>query len=511
MVVKTAGRREDVRYSVPKIPVEITSGSSSVCGVVVDMNRFEAWISDCEVKEGDACLSVCLASSYLIDRQVHVEQVGAADGKHWCRVKFHQPLTEQDLVRLGVIPEQSEAMAELLRTDYEEVRREIRDIKNCRTSIFVWTMGALGAAVVSFIVMQSRFQTPTALAATTVLLGVFLVGVLAVTEKVRAINFREGLAAVLGTYIRSNTVPPRYVGWLHLKERFAACDVRKNLEICPKYAACRSLTCVDEGEAVAAHVNSAKPLLPPIMSSFTALSSTVFALVYAITVPLFVYYLEVAIQDLWPKDTWPTEDAPFSAAAGLTLAAVVGAAFSVGSNRYKRALFLIALGLSGGLAFTGKSLAIAGLLAVFVCGLFLGSLGRYLLRQVNDLRTGKFAFETYAYTWHAMLEAAWRSLSTTRRNRCMNLRNGCRKLGGALFAGWSMTRALPWPGVTMKGNSRRRVWKMLLPPSCGAGARWICNVLRGRQSADPVDAALQSGQAGCGCNAWHGAAELGTF
>jgi hypothetical protein len=61
--------------------------------------------------------------------------------------------------------------------------------------------------------------------------------------------------------------------------------------------------------------------------------------------------------------------------------------------------FLVALTL----AITYRESYVAVVVLVFG-GWLIGSLGWYLLREIDELRCGKYSFETYAYAWEEAIE-----------------------------------------------------------------------------------------------------------
>lgn len=376
--------------------LELDDGTYSP-GTVLDLSRSGAFLQGCSVPTPRGTVRI-RGSQGQVDRQCRVLRTSPG----WSAVHFDNPLSHAEM---GTIIDgyskqfetTSPAGYEVAVQDIAGAREEVTSIKECRSNVFLATLGALGAAVVALggFAMDDKMTSAGLLFGIGVSFFLFLVGVLSTVEKARAINCRQGFLRMLSERVAEKRLPPNYVGWAHLAGAFGECGSRRRLGRCARGLTPGSReTCRDYGEQDAAPVNFVRRLYADMFSSFMSLSSFVYSFVYVVILAAVGYYLSRVLHDLWKLD-------------GRTIGWVFagGGVASPFLVRWRKVVFLLGAGFVTCLfvtAATENALWGAGLAAL--SGLLLGALGWFLVCQLNEARRGKHSFDTYYHTWCRFLD-----------------------------------------------------------------------------------------------------------
>lgn len=106
---------------------------------------------------------------------------------------------------------------EFARMDYEQVHREVMDIKSCRTNIFVGTIGVIGAiavAILGILNVASSTRWQYWLLFASIVPALLLVSsMLSTIHKARGITKRVGYMEALGEYLSIGKIPRFFGGW----------------------------------------------------------------------------------------------------------------------------------------------------------------------------------------------------------------------------------------------------------------------------------------------------------
>jgi len=395
-------KRRSQRYQAPPTSVALCHGASRKEGALVDLSQTGAFLKGCSAPRGDTHISICIPRYKAIERNGTVVRW---DTEHalWCAVHFQEPLSEYDLSVILRRDADSVALGAtkpvgLASSDLGCVRQEIIDVKSCRTTTFLWMWAGIAAGTMAIwtLAIDDKIGPKAALAGTGIILGIFVIGSLSLLEKARAIHLREGFLAALSGYLSHNEAPVDYQGWNHLRSCFEECGARRRLHVCSRRVRSHiRATCRDEGEAKAAALNSAKHLIPSVLGSFTSLSAFICVILYTAMICLFGYALAKTWQEIWQLGTL----------GNVLLSLLAGAGASLIAARYKGSSIVAACAL--GLSFVGATFhesQIWAFISAGLSGLLMGLLGWFYLRQLIEIRTGRFSFESYLYSWRAVLE-----------------------------------------------------------------------------------------------------------
>ncbi len=324
----------------------------------------------------------------------------------WCAIKFDSLLSEAQLsnfagrIALGAL---SDSSYDLAKSDYNEIMQQIREIKSCRSNIFIWTIGFTMTAVLAIwtTALSGKVTMPALTAAMFIILFAFVIGILSVIEKGRSIMLRQGLVAVLQDYLKSMKGPSLYKGWSHLRNSFDECGCVRDIGACPRKIGPNGASCRDDGEYFAVSLNSAKKPFPGTLDSFMTLCLSIFSAIYLVLITIIGFTIA----------RWISEMSLFSNASAENIHYRVLSMYGIGLFlsgilwRSRAIIFAIAailpISILAGVAFPEKSLYLG---SVCLLGILFGSLGLYLMRQISHLIRGKYSFLAYYFAWHRIIE-----------------------------------------------------------------------------------------------------------
>ena len=201
---------------------------------------------------------------------------------------------EKQLDTQGKIPI-NEGLHRTLEKERDRVHREIEGIKACRTSLFMGTLGILGAAGIAILGFIGTRGEATPLfdwlpwaAAIPVLL--LTTSIITLIHKARRINERIGyLEAVEG--LKSNSSLEKFRGWILSNSTNRKCNIlrhaKKTGDKCPSRD---QILCTIEGRSKAYdEINKHVKLLPHMLNSFTSLCTYVYSVAYVMAVGAFLF------------------------------------------------------------------------------------------------------------------------------------------------------------------------------------------------------------------------------
>jgi len=347
---------------------------------------------------------------------------GPRDSRQYAAIQFDNPLDDAMLGRL-TNAQPPVPPIQLVRNDYEEVSREIRDIQSCRSNIFIGILAALATAgiVVWRYYASSEYDWSGLTLALLCIMTFFVTGILATIEKVRAINYRKGFLAVLSLYLNGTLPVRRYKGWGILKACRDECTARCDANQCQRKIQERGPgTCRDPGNAQSAGLTEQKRLVPRMLESFTCLSSYLYGILYALLGTLFVvslaYYLREfkfskQIQAFMADSSQQLWYVRLSVVITIVLflIGVILSIIFINRNKCVSAVLVftsltpLLLHKVDGLDWSPFPTAALIYTTPLICGLCLGSIGFFLFRQLYFVRSGKYSSETCFYTWITML------------------------------------------------------------------------------------------------------------
>lgn len=177
---------------------------------------------------------------------------------------------------------------QLALSDYTEVNSEIKQIQSCRGSIFqgvlaiisTWIMGA------SALALTNNLNASLGLLVGSLFPFIILsIAIFATIEKTRSINRRKGFLIAMNEYIRHNVAPPNYLGWPTLQANRSECRARMKSELCRGRTECCWSNEINNNLP---GITGRKHIIPKVLDSFTAFSSVVYAVLYAITALIFL-------------------------------------------------------------------------------------------------------------------------------------------------------------------------------------------------------------------------------
>lgn len=402
-------KREYPRFESCKVPVNLSSSSTqSKEGRLTNISRTGAYLKGCWVSGAEAKVIFHPYRGIKIERECRIARTD--EQRHaWSAIEFTNPLTPIEVDRLeNMVCPGTSATYESAKRDHEIVCQELRDIKSCRSNIFVWTVWILATATLGILTLtiENKLNDPSVLIGNfftlfviAIMLGIFILGVLTTIEKAIAINLREGFLAALDFYLRKNHGPKEYKGWTHLKNCLAECTSRHRTQMCPRRTEANTsfARCGDEGEDKAAKLNSGKCILPTPIDSFTSLTSYVHTALFGALVFLFCLSLMAnfssVVWRLWTCLLF---------VGGFVSSVVISKRFT---RIYKITIVWIVIGVASSMLACAIDTSVVWRLGLtFGLGVLLGSLAWYLVQQLHHARVGQFSFETYTHTWFAILE-----------------------------------------------------------------------------------------------------------
>ena len=234
--------------------------------------------------------------SFSVERQCDIlpERSSPTGG---CAIRFRQPLVTSELAKIAADPSNTSSLR-LAQEDYAQVNTEIRDIQNCRSHIFLGTLAAtatwLMAAIGLVVANQLKNISFWIVIGAALPFSFLTIAILASIEKARAINLRRGFLAAVTDYLRRDIAPPNYLGWAHLLATRSECRARMAAGLCPstlKY-------CWEEDRDRHKGLTMTKHVFSNLLDTFTAFTSMVYGILYAITCAIVVIgslaYLESA-------------------------------------------------------------------------------------------------------------------------------------------------------------------------------------------------------------------------
>jgi hypothetical protein len=185
--------------------------------------------------------------------------------------------------------------------DYDQVHREIIDIKSCRTNIFMGTMGVIGAVAVGILGIIGLKENVAPIyawlpLAAAVPIGLLTSSILATIHKARGINERVGYMMAIAESLVKEEVPRFFTGWHTSKIVLEHCQIYLNTNN-PKIANCplkekveqkkekrKEPLCFTKARIDASTLSKELNLLPPMLHSFTSFSTYIYCAAYFISV-----------------------------------------------------------------------------------------------------------------------------------------------------------------------------------------------------------------------------------
>jgi hypothetical protein len=396
-------QRRYPRYKTLRIPV--ATGGSVRSGAephLVDISRCGAFLRDCRLPSKEAVVSINAHRRPVLERRSVVRREGGA-GDEWCAVDFIEPLSDFEIAPMvdEEVPVQTAGTRgafALAWADRDQVQREIGEIKACRSQMFVWTVGAVATATLAIWTsfLNEKLTMAGVLASMTIVLGALCVGMLAIAEKLRAIRLREGFVQALDSYLAQGLGPRDYPGWTALRTHFNECGAIRRLGKCSRHVPIeRGLSCRDEGEMKASLLNSAKHLYPSTMSSFMSLSATILGLAYVGVVSLFAFAL---------ASWWHARPALDLTLQSVLVPFTLGFFMSTPMVRFRALVIGMIVGFAGSLILGAIfPAAIWVQTSCFALGTVLGAFAWFFIRELRDIRVGRFSSDTLACAWAVVL------------------------------------------------------------------------------------------------------------
>lgn len=182
------------------------------------------------------------------------------------------------------------------------VHREIENIKACRASLFMGTLGILGAAGIAILgIIGAKDGSNTLLgwlpwaAAIPVLL--LTTAIVTLIHKTRRINARRGYLEAIEDLKKDGPLEIR--GWVLSKSKNRQCkvfrDIEENPSICPKNK--NEILCTHEAEERAYYeINQHVGWRADMLNSFTSLCTYVYSFAYLISVSALLWSTVASIK-----------------------------------------------------------------------------------------------------------------------------------------------------------------------------------------------------------------------
>lgn len=369
---------------------------------ILDVSREGAFVSGCVPPGPKAVISITTPTE-VIRRRCTIRRSPTPGPGEWAAVQFVVPLTDGEMA--AVVPQPPSARAQQapqhvvdhVISDIREIREEIRSIQECRSHVFLATLGAMAAALVAIAgwALDGKLSPPGVFYGISISFGLFLIGILSTVEKARGLNLRMGMLKCLTLRFLRMDIPAGYPGWAILKYTILECGARRKLLICNRGCSPKSRqTCRDEAERDASRTNSVQRFTPGILESFMSLSATVYAAIYLAIMIAMAHYLAQSFGVSWGIP-----------AIHVWLLYWVGVMVSPFIILFKRAVFLMLTGFAAAVVFNALwANTITGYVICFLIGASLGAVGWFLIRQMNACKRGKLASNTFFYLWNRMLD-----------------------------------------------------------------------------------------------------------
>ena len=251
-------------------PIDISLTGAYISDSKVDLSSTEVvfWVNDKKLGNGGASVS---AKCRVLPDRTGPNGTGFA-------VKFVESLTPADFSML-CDPAHSAGSVDLARIDVNTVNNEMVLIRNCRSQIFLSTLGAVAVWIMSAIGLGIANQLHPSIWLT---LGAafpyaaLTVGILSMMEKANAINLRKGYLAAVSDYLRFDLAPPGYLGWSHLSVNRISCGSRQKNALCRAAAS----PCTQYEDSDLGHITKGHPVLNSPLENFGTLIGIVFAPIY---------------------------------------------------------------------------------------------------------------------------------------------------------------------------------------------------------------------------------------
>lgn len=327
-----------------------------------------------------------------------------------------------------------------MQLDYELVHREILDIKQCRTNIFMGTLGVLGAGAVAMLLGVREGMAagepagaaasweawlPLAALIPTVLL---LCAILSTIHKARGINERAGYMEAIGEYIRFRRIPLSYMGWIKAMHVQKRCRIYKCKGVkpggdptCKKEDSCRI-----QARTITKAYGDSVNLKPSLLDDFTSLSTHIYSCAFLVSVVTLLfttlYAIKGQIRDFSAHTYWMSA----MYGGGITAIFFLLAAYSRSHAtrpsegprpsqtrtervfqwyRWGAAIALPAVVL--GYIFCNDGDMVKGILAYGIgatIAVAAGATAASLLDKVRSLRRGRYSSERWRYVWMIRLK-----------------------------------------------------------------------------------------------------------
>ncbi len=206
------------------------------------------------------------------------------------------------------------AIEQLINDDYKEVWQEIRHIQECRSHLFIAT---IGSAVATFGTFSTIGLTSTSNTSTLLLIGslitllLLLIGLLSVVEKAKAINFRKGFLMTLAEIRRQGVYPENYRGWPDLQSAYNDCTAFQRSGRCMmsiQNASADSNNKLDRvfahhcwkmGENIYTERRRSIKLFPSLTESFMSFSSHVYMSMLTVALTVFLICIWQLTRSVW--------------------------------------------------------------------------------------------------------------------------------------------------------------------------------------------------------------------
>lgn len=410
--------RKAPRMHVGNLPVTLIDRNKRTTGTLSNVSVYDAYLAGCSSTQQDVIVEIWTPKGDIRRkcRIVRPEPTG-------CAIEFKPSLSHTEIAQ--IVEGYAEttmlvacSVTDMAQRDSVEVNEELRAIQGCRSNVFLATIGAMAAAVVTiggYVGPQPTNNPAHVLLGLIMTFALFVIGVFATIEKARAINIRKAFLKVLSRLLLDASLPSSYLGWSRLKDMLFLCGTLHRVGVCvlgntpDSKPRCKNAG-LDDSECL----HRATQTIPCIFDSFMSLSSSVYSAVYVFIVIGAGYSLaktltftNLAGSRYQFLATWPL----------LTYISVAFGFLSVlFLLRWKWPLVGLALiPAFAPIVAARAELPIHGAAVAFIFGGFLGALGWYLLCQVYLLRRGKHSVLTYYYTWERIIQICSESIPEPRK------------------------------------------------------------------------------------------------
>lgn len=365
---------------------------------------------------------------------------------------------------------------QLAKEDCKIVHNETRLIEGCRSSVFIGTIGALGAiatatGIMTGAVVGAAFEGKNTydhwraiLLGCTIAIILLTIGILITMEKARALNLRRGFLVAIGALLRKG-FPSRYRGWADLRTAHLDCFIKRKAtrlaakketplsdssRYCPvlgRYYATKKNdgvekepdTCWVIGNKRAKKLHPKRRIWPGLHDSFMSLSGNVYSAMYLTVGILFLVSLDLVMQHTWLSgaEGWFSISWPYAVglAVGAFLAALtesfrwIAGTLTKGATRERWAVrvftvvfkvIVLSVVLLFGFLLLGNTIAWQGSKAIpwlrFFSALVVSFVGWYFLAKLFVTRIGRYSLESYCHGWELVLQNCTRSTLESTEN-----------------------------------------------------------------------------------------------